>query len=178
MGSPTGPLMANIFMDDFENKCMSKLKELGVNLYLRYVDDLFVTLNNKNQVKVILDFFNCQHPNIKFTVELEENSKLSFLDVLVSRQLNQYHTSVYHKKTFTGIYLNWTSLMARKYKISLIKCSLNRIWRICSKQEDKEIEIRKLRIILSKNEYPPQVINDTIEVFVKKKHRPNWQAST
>ena len=40
------------------------------------------------------------------------------------------------------------------------------------KQEDKEIEIRKLRIILSKNEYPPQVINDTIEVFVKKKHRP------
>ena len=45
MGSPLGPLFANIFMVDFENKYMKNLKESGVNLWYRYVDDVFSTLS-------------------------------------------------------------------------------------------------------------------------------------
>ena len=41
MGSPLGPLFANIFMDEFEQKHMEKLKELGVDTWMRYVDDVF-----------------------------------------------------------------------------------------------------------------------------------------
>jgi hypothetical protein len=44
---------------------------------------------------------------------------------------------------------------------------LDRVWKICIKKEDKVIEIRKLCVILSKNEYSPQITNKTIEVFVK-----------
>ena len=39
MGSPLGPLFANIFMADFEKKHMKVLKTLGVNIWSRYVDD-------------------------------------------------------------------------------------------------------------------------------------------
>ena len=42
MGSPLGPLFANIFMDELENKNMNKLKELGVKVWYRYVDDIFI----------------------------------------------------------------------------------------------------------------------------------------
>lgn len=35
MGSPLGPLFANVFMTNFEQKHSEKLRELGVNTWLR-----------------------------------------------------------------------------------------------------------------------------------------------
>ena len=51
MGSPLGPLFANIFMADFEEKHMENLKNLGVNIWLRYDDDVFATLDSPNNEK-------------------------------------------------------------------------------------------------------------------------------
>ena len=51
----------------------------------------------------------------------EQNNTLNFLDVIVKRQNDlTLTTSTYHKKTITGVYLNWKSLTSRKYKINLI----------------------------------------------------------
>jgi len=51
MGSRLGPIIANIFMDYFECLHMNELTMLGVKLWLRYVDDTFVVINNKNQAE-------------------------------------------------------------------------------------------------------------------------------
>ena len=45
-------------MSDFEHKHMNKVKELGVNLWLRYVDDVFATLNEKEHEERCLQFLN------------------------------------------------------------------------------------------------------------------------
>ena len=79
-----------------------------------------------------------------------------------------FSTSTYHKDTITGIYLNWRSLTSRKYKLSLIKCLLNRIFRICPEEEQLVIEMEKLRIDLINNNYPPQVIINEFDRFIKK----------
>ena len=47
-------------------------------------------------------------PNIKFTMETEEKGQLPFLDVLLSKQSasdrqGSFITSVYRKKTYTGL---------------------------------------------------------------------------
>ena len=60
MGSPLGPLFANVFMSDFERKHMSMLRKLGINIWLRYVDDIFATTNTRDQAKRVLSFIN-QH---------------------------------------------------------------------------------------------------------------------
>ena len=105
MGSPLGPTFANFFMDNLENKIMTKLKRLGVNVCLRYVDDTFVVLKNKECVEKVLEFLNQQHPNIKFTVELENKNSLPFLDTKVKRDIDsKLYTTLHHKKTFTGTY--------------------------------------------------------------------------
>ena len=173
MGSPLGPLFANIFMADFEEKHMVKLRELGVNIWFRYVDDTFVTLNVINKEDEILNYLNAQHPNIKFAIEKEEKKCLPFLDTRVIRNHNKYITTIYHKKTFTGVYLNWKSLTARKYKIGLINCLLNRIWRICTTQEHRNEEVKRLKIILLKNEYPENIINQTIDKYISRITLPN-----
>ena len=95
-------------------------------------------------------------------------NSLPFLDTRVIRNVNKYVTTIYHKKTFTGVYLNWKSLTARKNKIGLINCLLNRIWRICTTQEQKDDEVSKLRVIFAKNEYPPNVIDTTIDKYIAK----------
>jgi len=158
MGSPLGPLFANVFMSNFERKYMKQIKKLGVNLWLRYVDDVFATLKNKEDAEKILEFLNNQHPNIRFTIEHEENHQLPFLDTTVKRCIGKYTTTVYHKKTFTGVYLNWTSLTAKRYKLGLIKCLTKRILRICVDQDDQETELKKLKMLLLKNQYPIDVI--------------------
>ena len=56
---------------------------------------------------------NCQHPNISFTVETENDGCLPFLDVLVgrndgsllvSRKDGSLETSVYRKSTLSGLF--------------------------------------------------------------------------
>ncbi len=61
--------------------------------------------------------------NFKKSRLLENGNSMPFLDVRVTRRVNKYETTVYHRKTFNGVYLNWTSLTSRKYKVGLINCS-------------------------------------------------------
>ena len=178
MGSPLGPLFANFFMADFENKYMASLKELGIQRWYRYVDDIFATLGANGDADAILKLLNSKHLNIKFTMELEDKNKLPFLDVYVIRTVGKYITTVYRKKTFTGVYLNWNSLTSRKYKIGLINNLLDRIYRSCFRVEDRNIEITKLKSILVKNEYPKNIINNTVEIFLNKKRTPETIPST
>ena len=143
------------------------------------MDDIFAVTNSKAESDAVLEFLNQQHPNIKFTIEYEHRNKLSFLDTLVKRVRNRYVTTIYHKKTFTGVYLNWTSLTSKKYKIALIKCLLNRILRICSEEKDRELEIRKLKFNLERNQYPRTVIDQVIDsVMAGETPRPKETSKT
>ena len=83
---------------------------------------------------------------------------------------------MYHKKTFTGTYLNWTSLTDRKYKIGLIYCLLDRIWKICFDQEARDLEVSKLKIILAKNEYPSHIIEKEINKFITNRSKQTIQS--
>ena len=133
MGCRLGPIISDIFMNDFEIKHMEKLTELGVKHWFRYVDDTFVVIRNKDQAEKILDFLNSQHATIKFTMEKEINKSINFLDVKIRIENdNSISTSTYHKPTFTGVMLNWNSLTSMKYKKGLIRCLLDRSSKICS----------------------------------------------
>ena len=50
------------------------------------------------------DYFNSCQKKIKFTSEKETNNKLSFLNIKISRDKNQFITSVYRKSRFTGVF--------------------------------------------------------------------------
>ena len=47
MESPLGLLFAYAFVSDFEEKHMNEMREMGLDLWWRYVDDLYSTVSNK-----------------------------------------------------------------------------------------------------------------------------------
>ena len=161
MGSPLGPTLANIFMGYLESKYFSSNdKPL---LYYRYVDDCFILFRSKDECLKMFNDFNSLHHSIEFTMELEENDCLPFLDVLVRRTTEeQFITSVYRKKTFTGQYINFLSHCSRKRKINLIKTLCHRAVMICS-SSTLEDELKKITSILEENGYPSQLIAKTID---------------
>ena len=75
---------------------------------------------------------NSRHPNVQLTCEEESNNKISFLDISVTRINNKVTTSLYRKKTFSGVYLNFNSFLPMDYKKGLIHTLLFRPYNICT----------------------------------------------
>ena len=134
MGSPLSPVLANIFMGFHESKWW--LNEYNLNkpkFYLRYVDDLPVAFDNEQDSLNFLHFLNNRHPNIKFTIEKQVNHSIVFLDVFISGINNQnLILQTYQKSTYTELLLNFKRFTSFLYKISLMKCLIDRSFKICN----------------------------------------------
>ncbi|XP_068757563.1 uncharacterized protein [Montipora capricornis] len=91
MGSPLGPVLANIFMHAFEEKWLLNAK-VSPLFWNRYVDDTFTMFHNKDSANEFLHYLNGCHRNIKFTIEFEHNNAIPFLDILVTPNQNNAFT--------------------------------------------------------------------------------------
>ena len=156
MGSPLGPVLADIFV----GFCESRISDVEYPpLYCRFVDDCWAYFADEDCALEFKRKLDNLHPSLKFTCEFELNASLPFLDVLVERVVDGgFVTSVYRKPTFTGMCLQWDSFCPVKYKIGLIRCLVNRALRICS-VEKLSGELDFLRDMFLKNGYPAGIVN-------------------
>jgi len=68
MGSPLGPLMANIFMCGIEEQL--EIQNKMPAFYKRYVDDTFSKMPDAKAASEFLSTLNEIHPSVSFTMEL------------------------------------------------------------------------------------------------------------
>ena len=81
MGSPLGPFLANIFLCQYETKWLNDCPlEFKPCFYRRYIDDTFLLFKSASHIPKFLHYLNSKHSSIKFTCDVETNSKLNFLD--------------------------------------------------------------------------------------------------
>ncbi|XP_075975703.1 uncharacterized protein LOC142976300 [Anticarsia gemmatalis] len=79
MGSPVAPVMANIWMEHFEQSI--DMQASNVKLWKRYVDDVYCIMRgDKQDVERLLNTLNSIHPNINFTYEMETDRSLFKLE--------------------------------------------------------------------------------------------------
>ena len=130
MGSPLGPMLANIFVGFHERRLFNESS--AALMYHRYVDHTFAIFPSRQHFEDYLEKLNALHTSLKFTFETEVEGRLPFLDVLVHKTQRCFQTSVYRKPTFSGLYMNWESFYPRSRKTNLVKTLVHRAVRICS----------------------------------------------
>ena len=119
MGNPLSPVVANIYMEHFEELAVESA-EVKPATWLCYVDDNFVVGNEGRDISCWTSLST--RPSIQFTMELEEDRKLPFLDVMVAKCDDRLSSSIYKKKTHTDCYIHFSSNHHDRAKRGVIQC--------------------------------------------------------
>ena len=120
MGSPISPIVANFYMEDFENKAINRA-EHPPRIWKRYVNNTFVVLDATKK-QGFLEHINSIDPHIHFTTEdARTHGSIPFLDTIVKPHPDgSLPTSVYRKPIHTDQYLQWNSHHHLLAKFSVI----------------------------------------------------------
>jgi hypothetical protein len=118
------------------------------------VDDTFVVwTHGEDEMHEFLKHLNNIHPNIMFTMEVERNKTLPFLDVLVSRRWDgSLGHSVYRKSTHTDLYLHARSAHHPAQKRAVLTTLVRRAKTLCD-SESLRREIQHLKGVFLQNGY-------------------------
>ena len=104
-----------------------------------------------SHIPKFLHYLNSKHNSIKFTCDVETNSKLSFLDILIRNNQNKFEISVYRKPTFTGLGMKFNSFIPYYFKNNLNSCLINRAFKIYSNEKSFNAELKFLTSYLTQN---------------------------
>ena len=159
MGSPFSPIVANLYMEDFETKAISSAVH-PPSTWKRFVDDTFVVIESSRKEE-FLNHINNMDPRIQFTTEdAEPDGSLPFLDTLVLIQPdNSLLTSVYRKPMHTDLYLQWDSHHHLSAKYSVINTLRHRAKSVCSNHHLLKEEEDHLNRVLSNCRFPAWALN-------------------
>ena len=141
--------------------CICSNSPVPPRVWKRYVDNSFVIIK-KDAVSSFHDTLNTCDPKISFTIKLENNGQIAFLDTLVSRRNGVAFIEIFRKPTHTDRYLDFSSHHAKEHKISTASTLLFRASNLPSSFEGKTREISNVRATLEANGYPPAVISNIL----------------
>ena len=79
----------------------------------------------------MITFLNSCHTSMSFSVAVEKEKKLSFLDVEIICEQGKFATTVYRKSTFSGVYSNFESFLLSAYKFGMVYTLVYRCFYIC-----------------------------------------------
>ena len=172
MGSPISPLIAHLFMEEFEVKALSSCPH-PPTLCLRFVDETFIIIKAEHSQQ-LLQHINSQDHQIQLTVEEpSRQGTLPFLDTLVNIEPNNtFSTSVYRKCTHTDQYLHWDSNHFITAKQSVYNTLAHRAKTVSSNQKALDQELQHIRRALWACQFPNWALNQLQQKF-QKNNQPN-----
>ena len=128
---------------------------------MRMISFVFLTINLT--LIFFFVFLNQRRTKVKFTKEKQTENQLSFLVLLITRNVDNFQTSVYHKRHSIGLYNNYLPFMLFSYKIRLVKKLLHWAFVISSNWTIFHLELGKTRELLKKNLYRSNLIDQQIK---------------
>ena len=154
MGSPISPIVANLFMENFEKRALQSSPNPPL-LWKRFVDDTFVIIKKAHKEE-FLTHINSVDSNIQLTSEDPgPKGSLPFLDILITpNEEGRLETTVYRKPTHMDQYLKWDSHHPISSKYSVVGTLYHRAKTICSNNEKLQQEDDHLTKALGNFNYP------------------------
>ena len=143
-------------MQYIEDQFIEQIKQqFNITLYGRYVDDIIIVYNNKEDIsKNILDKFNQIHPKLKFTLETEINNTINYLDITIKRNNHNLQFSIFRKSTTSKLSINNNSCHPEQHKIANFRFLLHRLNTIPMSKKNYRIELNNILDIAEHNNYP------------------------
>jgi len=128
-----------------------------------------------NKVNAILNTFNNIHKRLQFTVELEKNRSINFLNLSLIIK-NDELIGWYKKETNSGRYLSYYSGHPSYHKVGTISGLVDRVI-FLSHPNFQEKNLKHVIRVLIDNAYPLELIfnriNLRIKELIKRNHTKN-----
>ena len=174
MGSPISPIVANLYMEDFEMRALNTAPQPPL-MWKRYVDDTCVIIKAAQQ-QSFLNHINSIDKNIQITSEEPRTCEsIPFLGILLTPGVDgSITTSVFRKPTHTDLYMQWDSHHAISSQYSVIGTLHHRANTICSSPELLQQEEQHLKKVLTKCKYPVWALN-RVKIRMKTPAHKNQQ---
>ena len=146
MGKSTSSPLSDIYMEDFEEAALANyptgdnsIRPSDVILFwLRKADDTLVAIHN-DHIHPLHNYLNSIHPDIKWTIEVEQDRKIAMLDVTIIHNPNgSLSFDVYRKPTHTNQYIPFNSHQPLAHKLSTIHALTRRAALIPSTEAPKK----------------------------------------
>lgn len=121
MGAPNACL---IFMNHLEHQIFNSNQPITkhIKFWRRYVDDSFSIWDGGiDLLHVFHNFINNFHKNISFTLEIENNNTLNFLDLQITKHNNTFTYNIYRKPTTTDTLIPESSQHPAQHKKAAFK---------------------------------------------------------
>jgi len=164
MGSPLSLIIADLVLLDLEESCLEKLN-INISVYYRYVDDILMVAP-REYIDLIIQTFNSYSPRLKFTLEIEKNRSINFLDTSITVVDDRLICNWYQKPTFSGRYLHFSSHHPIEQKKSVVSGVVDRAILLSHPIYHRENLIKAMRFLLT-NDYPLDLI---FKIFTKRLH--------
>ena len=122
-------------------------------------------------IDLFLNYLNTQSTSISFTKENEDQCHIAFLDLNIYRHespLTTFSTSIFRKKTYTGLLTKYDSCIPHIFKLNLISTLVYRAWHLSSTFHNLHIELTNIQRLLLQNAFPLNLIYENFHKLITK----------
>jgi hypothetical protein len=170
MGSPISSAIANLAMEVMLER-ITNLLPFDLPFLFIFVDDILTAIP-EGIVEETLEIFNAVNDKIQFTMELECNRQIPYLDLKLTREFDgSISTEFYQKPCASGRILNFLSNHSTALKVNTAVGLIKRVFTFSSNKP--ESEKRKVVFdLLRKNRFPRTLIQKLICEYKHKEYAP------
>ena len=158
-GSPVSVTVANLVMEDVEQRALSTFPSARPLFWKRYVDDTCTACLEPELVEDFHQHLNNIEDSIQFTCEIQEDGQLPFIDINLRKEKDgTISTSVFRKRTHTDQYLQFSSHHPLAHKHSVIRTLFSRASSLLSSLVQCSLEEKNIFDALRTNGYSKNLI--------------------
>jgi hypothetical protein len=156
LGSPISSIIAEIFLQHFEDIHIKKLLDTeSIIFYRRYANHILIIYDTqRKQPGRIKTYINQMHKGIKLNPTYENNRSINFLDLLVIRKESNIEIDIFRKPTTTETTINFFSNHPKEYKSAAFRYDITRMHSLPLTPERKEKELELIQQIAQHNNFP------------------------
>ncbi len=165
IGNPLSPLLSELVVGNLE----MRLKNMSwfPKLWMRYVDDVLAVVT-EDKIELTLNNLNKQHDALNFTMEVEKDETISFLDTKLIRGIDGIEIDIFRKSTDAPLCIPNNSQHHFTHKHAAFESLLFRMWKLPLSQESRERELNYLKMMARLNGYDDELIKS---LNLKQKNR-------